>query len=225
VIIFIYLLLIFLFFKKDKISFKEITQSLSKNEFLTIIFGLCWFLVYLAPVGLLPYRSDLYIFIPQIGLFISMAIIIRKIFGMVSEKLPGYTKTMLFSLLIIILIWTGYLAKKLVHYDRIARKNTEFTSIVQQSFDSLITGTPVMIIDCSKGEPRLSKAISYGLTALLNLVFPRKNLHADFFNPDENKMNVEKLYRYKYIWDGKTLYGPYEINSEFDCDLFSIGSE
>lgn len=207
----IYLLIIlailFLIIKKRTASTPSITVHIDK----TVLWpGAAWFLIFLLPVLLLPARSDLYAYIPQVGLHVMFLVMLFPLWqNSTSEiKKPLYV---FIPIVLILAAWTGYLFTRAGGYGQAGNASAEFTRQVLPTVSKLETGGRVFIIDTGSTQRfSPSKTVSYGFGSLLNLYYPGKQFTGEIITPDHiEKLRTEGGSIHVFTWNNGKLEGPF----------------
>ncbi len=201
-------LLIVLFFIRKK------TKPTNGIRYRVLVGGAFWFLCFLLPTLFLPLRSDIYIYVPQIGLHM-MALPI--IFYLYQKTCLSIRKKLNQSIIflpigILVLIYIVCLAFIATNYGAAGKNSAAFTQQVQRSAAKIKNGNRIVIIDLEAGR-KLSPSVTvtYGFAALLNLYYPHKGLWGEIVPPGKPaQINDDKSDFTLFSWGNGCLAGPYD---------------
>lgn len=148
--------------------------------------GLLWFLVFLLPLLPIPARSDLYVYLPQVGLHVAVLTVISS-WG---KRLPPrkgllrYAAGLLIGMLAV--GWVGYLFLKAVPIGEKGKASARFSEQVVYTLHGIPAESTIVILDKHHGDTYSpSKVIAYGFNSLLNLYYPDKNLYGEIVPPEK----------------------------------------
>ena len=171
-----------------------------------LVTGLAWFPCFLLPVFLLPVRSDIYVYVPQVGLHLVFLVLIFSLWKKTKKTGIALIITVLLSV-----TWIGYLFVNTAVRGEKGKHSTVFTQQVLGTTSTIKAGSQILVIDMEKGK-RLSPTgtVSYGFGSLLNLYYPHKQLSGEIIPPaslaqikcDNSSLNL-------LFWGNGHLIGPF----------------
>lgn len=148
--------------------------------------GVLWFFAFLLPLLPVPSRSDLYVYLPQVGLHIAALTFIVPLWKKLTIK-KDFRRYVSFCLIFILsTAWLGYLFFKAESIEDKGRASSRFTDQVVYATHKIPPGSEIVIVDKhydDKYSP--AKIIAYGFNSLLNLYYPEKNLSGKIIPPDK----------------------------------------
>ena len=160
------------------------------------IFGLLWFSVFLLPVLLLPVRSDLYVYFPQIGLLLLLTVMISN---QVSELRLHRSGKVIMSVFfsITMVLQMGIFIHNSMKIRQEGQNSAAFVSQLSDKIENMPMGTNFHVIDydCHQRISPVS-TVSYGLSSFLNIRYPDLKLNGRIIKAEEkltgeNTMNFE----------------------------------
>lgn len=152
-------------------------------------FGFTWFISFLLPVLLVPVRSDLYVYFSQIGLHMTLALILSSIY-VVTQKEKIITKTIQIVFFIIIIAQIGSFVHKSFSIYSKGKNSSSFISQLSNRIDNIKKNSEIIVVDYDyKKKNSPSKTISYGLNSFLNIKYPDMKLKGEIITSDENILN------------------------------------
>lgn len=206
----IYLLLFlgvfYLFHKMGRHSNPSYTANIDK---IVLWPGVAWFLTFLLPVWLIPARSDLYVYIPQVGLHVMFLVILFPLW----QKIIANIKIRKYAFIVLALLivgWTGHLFIKAGGYGKAGEASAGFTRQVLPALSKMATGSRVFIIDMDASQ-RFSptKTIAYGFGSLMNLYYPQKQFTGEIITPaQKEKLKSGGGRIYVFTWKDGKMEGP-----------------
>lgn len=164
----------------------SIPQSLSAKlgNLRAFLPGALWFFAFLLPILPVPARSDLYVYLPQVGLHIAALTFIVPLWKQLTFK-RDIRRYVSFCLIFILSVtWIGYLFLKAESIEKKGRASARFTDQVVYSIHKVPAGSEIIIMDKhynDKYSP--AKVIAYGFDSLLDLYYPEKNLSGKIISP------------------------------------------
>jgi hypothetical protein len=187
------------------------------------ILGAGWFVIFILPMFPLPGRSDLYVYLPQVGLHLILLTLIVSLWKRAVSRYPrilGFgmgsygTAALLIALL---LTWSVYNWNIAARYGKDCEAGMNFAREVIREASMLKPGSRMVILE--KGgdtDPLPSQTVKYGFNSLLKLHFPHRSLSGiivasnklrDFDYRGEN--------RYFYSWEnGRLSLSWHSLNPE-----------
>ncbi|MCP5049561.1 MAG: hypothetical protein GY940_20495 [bacterium] len=144
--------------------------------------GGIWFFAFLLPTLYLPVRSDLYIYLPQVGLhmiFMAAAAHWWKARGMSIEGLKnrGTITAILTVVMLFTVMWLGYLYLRANAYSESGQCSEHFIQRLRESATGVPPGSRVLLIDeKAKEKHSPTHIVAYGFDSLLRLYYPDKGL-------------------------------------------------
>jgi len=179
---------------------------------LTFIAGTGWFLCFILPTLFIPTRSDIYIYVPQVGVHLVTLPFIFYLWKRI--RLSGRKKLkqgIAFLLVgISILVWMASFAYIASINGEKGESSTAFARQAFQGAWKLKPGAHAVIIDLEPGRdfsPR--RVVSYGFAALLRLYYPDRYLTGEIIPPGkttEIKWDSNRLVFFS--WEKGRLAGP-----------------
>ncbi|MCJ7682609.1 MAG: hypothetical protein MUP70_17905 [Candidatus Aminicenantes bacterium] len=151
-----------------------------------LLLGAGWFLVFLLPVILIPARSDIYVYLAQVGLHLAVLPVIGyswKRMGLPSRR--GIRQaSILLPVGIFMLAYIGQMAVIAAAYGQSGRHSMAFTQQVMQNTSNVDSGKHIYIIDMeARQKYSPSHTVSYGFPSLLRLYFPQKGWTGEIILP------------------------------------------
>jgi hypothetical protein len=203
-------LLIMLLFTRGK------TKTVRDIPRLPLIAGTGWFLCFLLPTLFIPARSDIYVYLPQVGVHLAALPIIFYLREKTSFRMQTRLNQVIVLLLvgIFIFLYIVFFAFRVSVNGEKGKRSTAFIQQVIQSTSEIKPGTHTFVIDTQpNGAFSPSRIISYGFAAMLHLNFPHRYLAGEIIPPgnaakikcDENMFNF-------FFWGNGRLAGPLSGN-------------
>jgi hypothetical protein len=199
------LLIVLLFNRKETESIKDIRR-------LIFIAGTGWFLCFLLPTLFIPVRSDIYVYIPQVGVhLVALPIIFylwKKISLSIRKKLNQVIAFLPVGISILIYI-VSFVSIASVNGEK-GKSSSVFIQQVLQCTSKIKTGAHTYIIDMQPGrEFSPSRIFSYGFAAMLHLYFPDKYLTGEIIPPGNvDRIKCNKKMLNFFSWGDGRLTGP-----------------
>lgn len=199
-------LLIMLLFTRGK------TKAVKAIHRLPLIAGTGWFFCFLLPTLFIPTRSDIYVYLPQVGVHLVALPIIFYLWEKTSfRKQPGLNQVIaLFLVGIFIFLYIGSFVFTTSINGEKGKRSTAFLQQVIQYTSKINPGTRTLVIDMQAGrEFSPTCIISYGFAASLHLYFPHRYLAGEIIPSgkvaeikcDNNMLNF-------FFWSNGRLIGP-----------------
>jgi hypothetical protein len=203
-------LLIMLLFTRGK------TKAVQDIHRLPLIAGTGWFLCFLLPTLFIPTRSDIYVYLPQVGVHLAALPIIFYLRAKASFRMqPGLNQVIALLLVgISILIYAvSFVFIASVNGEK-GKRSTAFIQQVIQYTSKVKTGTHTFVIDMQPGRAfSPSRIISYGFAAILHLNFPHRYLAGEIIPPvNVAKIKCDKKMQNFFFWGNGRLTGPLSGN-------------
>ncbi len=174
-----------------------------------VFLGLGWFLVFLLPVILIPARSDIYVYLAQVGLHLAVLPVIVYTWKRMGLPLRRGMRQagILLPVGIILLAYIGQLAVKAAAYGQSGRQSAVFTQQVLQNTINVDSGKHIYIID-KEARERYSPVhtVSYGFASLLRLYFPGKGLNGEIILPSETAKLKDDPKAVIFTWEDGKLF-------------------
>lgn len=173
----------------------------------TMLTGVWWFLCFLLPTLPLSARSDLYAYLPQIGLHVLFLVFVTRspylspfIFPFQQDGengTKGKSKTRRFittaAILLLLIPWTLYLRTKAGSEHQKAASSYLFTGQMVAAASKIPEGSKILVVDTHANENHSpSKTVAYGFNAMLYLYFPEKKLTGEFVTLDNARELTRK---------------------------------
>jgi len=181
-----------------------------------IIAGTGWFLCFLLPTLFIPARSDIYVYLPQVGVHLAALPIIFYLWKKTSFGINKRLNQVIPSLLvgIFIIFYIVFFAFRVSVNGEKGKRSTEFIQQVIQSTSEIKPGTHTFVIDMQPGRAfSPSRIISYGFAAILHLNFPHRCLAGEIIPPGSAaKIKCDENMFYFFFWGNECLIGP--LNSK-----------
>lgn len=203
-------LLIVLLFTRGK------TKAVKDIHCLTLIAGTGWFLCFLLPTLFIPARSDIYVYLPQVGVHL---VALPFIFYLWKRTGLNKRKTLkqgiaFFLVGISILIYIGSFVFTASVNGEKGKRSTAFIQQVIQNTTQIKPGTHTFVIDMQPGwKFSPSRIISYGFGAILHLYFPNRYLAGEIIPPGSvAKIKCDKNMFNFFFWGNGRLTGPLSCN-------------
>lgn len=150
--------------------------------------GLLWFLCFLLPCLFLEARSDLYAYLPQLGLHAAFLAWLagRSTLAAESRPLPGWPRSLSWPLILLLGGWATFIGYQARTRSLPARAGAAFTRQMAAFAEKLSPGKRVLVVDAQAGERTApSRVVGYGLEAMLSLLAPGKKLRGEFVPIDD----------------------------------------
>lgn len=199
-------LLIMLLFTRGK------TKAVKDIHPLTLIAGTGWFLCFLLPTLFIPTRSDIYVYVPQVGLHLAALPIIFYLWKKTGLRMQKRLNQGIALLLvgIFILIYIGSFVFIASVNGQKGKRSTVFVQQVIQYTSKMKPGTHTFIIDMQPGrEFSPSRVVSYGFEALLHLYYPNKYLTGEIIPPGNlAEIKCDNNIHNFFFWGDGHLTGP-----------------
>ncbi len=159
----------------------------SAAERAVIVAGLLWFLCFLLPCLFLEARSDLYAYLPQLGLHAAFLAWLAGYFRLPAEnRPPGWPGRWSWPLILLLGGWWIVLGLQARARSLPARAGAAFSRQMAAFAEALRPGKRVLVVDAHAGERAApSRAVGYGLEAMLRLLAPGKELRGEFVTLDD----------------------------------------
>ena len=172
--------------------------------------GLLWFLCFLLPCLFLEARSDLYAYLPQLGLHAAFLAWLAGYFRLPAEsrprpELPG---SLSWPLILLLGGWTIVLGYQARARSLPARAGAVFSRQMAACAEKLPPGKRVLVVDAHAGERTApARVVGYGLEAMLRLLAPGKELRGEFVTIDEARrlMAEDSKQFVPFLWEEGTL--------------------
>ncbi|MFC2155424.1 hypothetical protein ACFLRB_02900 [Acidobacteriota bacterium] len=183
----LYIIIVFLLIMAAVYLFKK-AGNREKETFNLQVFacGVLWFLIFLLPLLPIPARSDLYVYLPQVGLHIAALTVLASCWKSSPPRKGWLRYTAFFLIGLLAAGWVGYLFSKAVPIGEKGEASAGFSEQVVLALHDIPAKSTIIIIDkhhSSKNSP--SKVIAYGFHSLLNLYYPDKKLTGKIFPPEK----------------------------------------
>jgi hypothetical protein len=183
---------------------------------LPLIAGTGWFLCFLLPTLFIPARSDIYVYLPQVGVHLAALPIIFYLW----EKTNFRTRERLNQVIVLllvgisILIYTGSFVFTVSVNGEKGKRSTVFIQQVIQYTAKIKPGTHTFVIDMRPGRKfSPGRVVSYGFAALLHLYYPDKYLPGEIIPPGNvAKIKCDKNMFNFFFWGNGRLTGPLSCN-------------
>jgi len=195
-------------FSRGKIK----TGEGKKIDGLVLVAGIVWFLAFLLPLLPLPVRSDLYVYLPQVGIHLivtaCMFYLWEKNRGLFNERKKRFAVLLL--LVPLMFTWMVCLFIRAGEYGKAGKISTGFTRQLVPAVSEMKNWQRLVIIDLdSEKSSSPMRSISYGLDPLLALYYPRKNLMGEFIGKGGGThWKGDPLKLYFFYWRNGRLLGP-----------------
>jgi len=205
-------LAVIIYFSILYIIFPGKPKPMTKMDQRIILAGSGWFLCFLLPTILIPARSDLYVYIPQIGLHLILLTVIFYIcekIGFSSFKKRKQVAVIL-PVILLTLVYSGYTVVFISNFGEKGRQARLFTEQIENQINRLKDSERLNIIDVDAGQ-KLSPevTVSYGFEPFLKVLAPGRGLRGVIIPIDNiatikcNNSKVKLLF-----WEQKNLLGP-----------------
>jgi hypothetical protein len=178
-----------------------------------LIAGGGWFLCFLLPTLLIPVRSDIYVYIPQVGFHLLALPVIFFLWertGLNNKKRIKQAIALL-PIGILVLAYLGQLAVTAAVNGKNGYSSYLFTQQVRQCIADMKNGDHVFVIDGqAEGKRSPGRTVSYGFEPLLKLYAPRKGLMGKIIPPaDAAQVNCDEQSLHFFPWGNGRLRGPF----------------
>jgi len=180
---FLFICLIFLilvFMKK-----KYINQGL--NRFI-LKFGTLWFLCIILPILPLAVRSDIYIYLPQLGLHLIFAVLILPLWKAVflESKSIKQRNILFIPILALLIVWLGYFWLRTSAYGEEGKNSAQFSREILKLSAGINKNNRIVIIDMNKDNSFSPlNSVAYGFNSLLRLYLSQKNVRGEIVSPTQ----------------------------------------
>jgi hypothetical protein len=177
-----------------------------------LVAGMIWFTAFLLPLLPLPVRSDLYVYLPQVGVHLivtaCMFYLWEKNRGLFKERKKRFAVLLLPVPLLF--TWMVCLFIRAGEYGKAGEISSSFTRQLVPAISAVKNGRRLVIIDPdSEKSPSLTRSIGYGLDPLLALYYPRKNLMGEFIGKGGvTRWKDDPLKLHFFYWRDGRLLGP-----------------
>lgn len=173
------LLVVLLFTRKRRKPMEGINRTL-------LAAGAGWFLCFLLPTLFLPVRSDIYVYVPQVGLHLMLLPIIfylwRQAVSSIKKRINQVI--VLFPIGVLILVCIGFLMAAAEANAKKGNSSAVFTQQVLQATSGMDVADYIFIVDTHAGqELSPSRTVSYGFPLLLHLYYPHKYFTGEIILP------------------------------------------
>jgi hypothetical protein len=198
VFVFIIILILLLNKFRKKIQF-NISDIINSNSY----FGLIWFISFLMPILLIPYRSDIYVYFSQVGALIFLTIIVSNILKDYQKYKININVFVCFFFIIIFVQVSSFVGKSFsIYYE--GKNSANFISQLSKEIKNIPKNTKFVIVDYDyKYKYSPSKTISYGLLSFLNIQYPELKLKGKIITSKKsNLINNNSLF---FKWSNKKL--------------------
>jgi hypothetical protein len=152
-----------------------------------ILAGLLWFLCLLLPCLFLEARSDLYAYLPQLGLHAAFLSWLAGYFRPAAESRPAPERPLAvrWPLLALLAGWSIFLGYQARARAQQALAGSLFFRRAAAVAQRLEPGKRLLVVDTQAGERTApSRVVGYGLEAMLHLLAPGKDLRGEFVTVD-----------------------------------------
>lgn len=164
--------------------------------------GLIWYATFILLYLPIPFRSDLYSYFTQIGLHISVVILIYDFVLKPSFQIKKVKKLIITAACIVLAVWMVYLVGKASTLKDRGLESTRFVQQTISTFTELPDGSSILVFDRDGNNiNRPLKTISYGFDSLLNMFLPAKGLKGFITGDEKDYSNHFDEYRFHYYWD------------------------
>lgn len=173
----------FLLFKRRRPAWRSIAADRE-----VIVAGLLWFLCFLLPCLFLETRSDLYAYLPQLGLHVAF---LAWLAGFLrapeeSQPWPGWPESLRWPVLLVLGGWAVFIGFQARSRSLPAQTGAAFSRQMAAFAQQLQSGKRLLVVDAHAGERTApSRVVGYGLQAMLHLLAPGKELRGEFVTLDE----------------------------------------
>jgi hypothetical protein len=174
--------------------------------------GIVWFSAFLLPLLTLPVRSDLYVYLPQVGIhFMTMAWLFylweknRSLFNERKKRI-----TVLLLPVLLLSTWMVSLFIRAGEYGKAGKISTDFTRQLIPAVSEMKNWQRIVIIDLdSEKSSSPSRSISYGLEPLMALYYPGKYLKGEIIGKGKvSRWKDDPHNLYFFSWRNGQLLGP-----------------
>jgi len=186
-------LLIMLLFTRGK------TKAVKEIHRVTLIAGTGWFLCFLLPTLFIPARSDIYVYLPQVGVHLAALPIIFYLWEKTSFRMQPRLNQVVASLLvgIFILIYIGFFTFRVSVNGEKGKRSAAFIQQVIQSTSKIKPGTHTFVIDMRPGRA----------------YYPHRYLTGEIIPPGNlAKIKCDKNMFDFFFWGNGRLIGPLSGN-------------
>lgn len=174
--------------------------------------GIIWFLAFLLPLLPVPVRSDLYVYLPQVGIHLMvvacMFYLWEKNRSLFNESKKRFT--ILLLLVLVLSTWMVSLFIRASEYGKAGEISTGFTRQLIPAVSEMKNWQRLVIIDLdSEKSSSPTRSISYGLDPLLALYYPRKYLKGEIIGMGKvSRWKDDPHNLYFFSWRNGRLLGP-----------------
>ncbi len=174
--------------------------------------GIVWLMAFLLPLLPLPVRSDLYVYLPQVGIhFMTMTCMFylwEKNRSFFNERKKRFTVLLL--LVLVLSTWMVSLFIRASEYGKAGEVSTNFTRQLIPAVSGMKNWQRLVIIDPdSEKSSSLTRSISYGLDPLMALYYPQKNLKGEIIGVGRvSRWKDDPHNLYFFSWRDGRLLGP-----------------
>jgi len=184
------------------LSLRKLKKILPKIKVGIYITGTIWFVVFLLPSVMLSARSDLYAYIPQVGIHIIFSSLIMKYWNQIKERKPAALYATIIILLIISIFWMVYLYQKAEQLALKGSISKTFSRQIEEKVKYLPDHSRIIVVDKDSTKRYApSEIISYGFNDMLRISFPEKNYTGKIIT-EHLKKNNNAIY---FQWKNKKL--------------------
>lgn len=203
----IYLLFLLTIILLCSFIYKGKREKLKESpNFKAMIPGFVWFICLLLPVLPLVARSDLYAYLPQLGIHVMALTVIFSLWKQLNIKKGSRRNAAWILVCIISMIWVGYLYSRAAWIGEKGEVSAGFTNRVLMKTYELPSGSRVFIIDRNYNMALSpSRLVSYGFNALLNLYHPHKYLRGEIIPPHKVSEIEPAPNNVFFTWDNGNL--------------------
>jgi hypothetical protein len=175
----VWLLVVLLFTRKRIKTMEAIDRTL-------LAAGAGWFLCFLLPTLFVPVRSDIYVYVPQVGLHLMLLPIIfylwRQTVSSIKKRINRVI--VLFPIGVLILVCIGFLMAAAEANAKKGNSSAVFTRQVVQAASTMEVETYIFIVDTHANQGLSpSRTVSYGFPWLLHLYYPDKYFTGEIILP------------------------------------------
>ena len=180
-----------------------------------LVAGSGWFLCFLLPTVLIPARSDIYVYVPQVGIHVVALAVIFYLWK--RTGISHYEKRNRVAVLVPVVILAAaaivHLVLATAAYSKRGHSAAEFTREVRRLFLPLLplkTGERIFIIDMEAGRGASpGRTVAYGFAPLLNVFFPGRELRGEIIPPGKvSGLTCDTLPPLFFVWGQGKLIGP-----------------
>lgn len=149
----------------------------------TLAFGIAWFISFLLPILALPARSDLYVYLPQLGLIIILLPVIYGLWEQLHRQSRLNKIALLLPVVMLLIVSHVHLVYHMMESGQRGQASYRFTRQVIGMVSALPHGSRVWVVDkCDNPGQSPFYTVSYGFDAMLKLYLPQKKLKGSLVN-------------------------------------------